>query len=71
MLNFTNRFFDNSEVISKSKKKYIKTIYNQAKSDKVLLLGTGPSIDKFNLEKYKDFDIMICNSLIKSEKFQI
>lgn len=38
------------------------------KSDSVVILGNGPSANLIFSEKYKNMDVIVCNSSIKSEK---
>ena len=67
MINLSNRFFSQQEVVEGSKSRYITDVVTKNKSDKILLLGTGPSVDNFDFNKYSDYDIMICNSLVISK----
>jgi hypothetical protein len=64
MINLSNRFFSQQEVVEGSKSRYITDVVTKNKSDKILLLGSGPSVDNFDFNKYSDYDIMICNSLV-------
>ena len=36
--------------------------------NKVLLCGSGPSIDNFDID-YQNYDVMICNSIVKNKNF--
>jgi hypothetical protein len=36
--------------------------------DKVMLLGSGPSLDDFNFENYLDFEFIPVNSIVKNKK---
>jgi hypothetical protein len=67
MINLSNRFFSQQEVVEGSKSRYITDVVTKNKSDKILLLGSGPSVDNFDFNKYSDYDIMICNSLVISK----
>ncbi len=67
MINLTNRFFSQQKVVEGSKSRYVTDVVTKNKSDKILLLGSGPSVDNFDFNKYSDYDIMICNSLVISK----
>lgn len=70
MLNLSNRFFSQKKIVEESKKRYLNNVVTKEKSEKILLLGSGPSVDSFDFSNYSDHDIMICNSLVKSKKIK-
>lgn len=68
MINLSNRFFSTRELLTTNRERYENEVFLKPKSEKILLLGSGPSIDNFDFEKYSDYDIMICNSLVISNR---
>ena len=68
MLNLGSLVLANKSKLNFYKKKYNKEIHKNKKNKKILLLGSGPNVEKLNLSDFKEFDILICNSLIKSKE---
>ena len=70
LINISRDFTDKKElekVLKKSEVK-LKNINNEITKNKVLLCGSGPSIDNFDID-YQNYDVMICNSIVKNKNF--
>ncbi len=55
------------ERINQYKKRFL-NLKKISSWDKVMLLGSGPSLDNFNYENYMDFEFIPVNSIVKNKK---
>ena len=70
LINISRDFTNKKElekVLKKSEVK-LKNINNEISKNKVLLCGSGPSIDNFDID-FQNYDVMICNSIVKNKNF--
>ena len=70
LINISQDFTDKKEmeeVLRESEFK-LKKINKELTKNKVLLCGSGPTIDNFDIN-YQNYDVMICNSIVKNRKF--
>jgi len=70
LINISRDFTNKKElkkVLKKSEVK-LKNIKTEITKNKVLLCGTGPSMDNFDID-YQNYDVMICNSIVKNKNF--
>lgn len=67
-LKFGEKNFINTGLVKQSYKKLLK-IKNSIKSNSVLLIGSGPNSKLLEAKSLNDVDIMICNSVVKDQKF--
>lgn len=59
----------NSKVLIKNSHRKFLEINKNDKPNSVLLIGSGPNVKKLNTENLDKFDVMVCNSIIKDQKF--
>ena len=55
--------------LKKHSEKLFEQFYKDNKSDKVFLFGTGPSINSVMDNDYSNYTTIICNSIVKDNKF--
>lgn len=67
-IKFGEQNFNSKHFVKESHIKFIE-IENSAKTNSVLLIGSGPNAKKLNTENLENFDVMVCNSIIKDQKF--
>ncbi len=70
LINISRDFTDRKEeekVIKESEMR-LKKINKEISKNKVLLCGSGPTIENFDIN-YENYDVMICNSIVKNKDF--
>ncbi|OUU28806.1 MAG: hypothetical protein CBC04_00680 [Verrucomicrobia bacterium TMED44] len=70
LINISQDFTDKKEVdeILKNSVSRLKNIKKEITKNKVLLCGSGPTIENFDIN-YENYDVMICNSIVKNRGF--
>lgn len=67
-LKFGEQNFNSKIIVKDSSSKFHKIIELE-KPNSVLLIGSGPNAKKLNMGNLEKYDVMVCNSIIKDQKF--
>jgi hypothetical protein len=70
LINISQDFTDKKDVnkVLEKSELNLKKINNEIKKNKILLCGSGPSIDGIDIN-FENYDVMICNSIVKNKNF--
>jgi hypothetical protein len=70
LINISQDFIDKKDVnkVLEKSELNLKKINNEIKKNKILLCGSGPSIEGFDIN-FENYDVMICNSIVKNKNF--
>ena len=70
LINISRDFTDRKEEekVLKESEIRLKKINKEVSKNKVLLCGSGPTIENFDIN-YENYDVMICNSIVKNKDF--